>query len=81
VFAKVPYRSLGDKFVTAKLEKNPDWYKEDAIKNILQGTGRSIRSVEDFCTTYILDACLGDLIHHNRKSFPEEFMQRLILVD
>lgn len=77
IFAKVPYLSLADKFVKAKLAINPIWYKQSAIIQILQGIGRSIRSEDDWATTYFLDAGLADLIHKNRKSFPIEFMQRI----
>jgi ATP-dependent DNA helicase DinG len=80
VFAKVPYLSLGDRFVKAKLAINPAWYQWKSIISLLQGTGRSIRSETDYATTYILDACLCDLIHNSRKSFPKEFLDRIIIV-
>ena len=81
IFAKVPYLSLGDRFVKTKLQINPDWYRWKAIINILQGTGRSVRSEEDWATTYILDASLADLIHKNRRAFPPEFMQRIKVME
>lgn len=81
IFPKVPYLSLSDKFVVAKMNINDDWYREQAILSILQGVGRSIRSTTDWAKTYILDASFGDLMHYNRKSFPEEFTKRLIIVD
>jgi len=81
IFAKVPYLSLGDRFVKTKLEINPAWYRWAAIVNILQGTGRSIRSETDYAITYILDGSLADLIHKSRKSFPPEFIQRLQIVN
>jgi Rad3-related DNA helicase len=81
IFAKVPYLSLGDKFVAAKLKINHEWYVWKAIINILQGVGRSVRSENDWATTYILDGALADLIHNNRKAFPAEFMQRMKVID
>jgi Rad3-related DNA helicase len=81
IFAKVPYLSLGDRFVKAKLGINPAWYQWKCIIGILQGTGRSVRSETDYATTYILDACLSDLIHHSRKSFPKEFLSRIKIID
>lgn len=81
IFAKVPYLSLGDRFVKAKLAINPSWYRWKAIINILQGTGRSVRSETDWAITYILDGSLGDLIHNNRRAFPKEFMDRIRIVD
>ena len=80
IFAKVPYLSLGDRFVKTKMEINPGWYRWKAIINILQGTGRIVRNEKDWGVTYILDGSLGDLIHNNRKSFPNEFMKRIQVV-
>jgi Rad3-related DNA helicase len=77
IFAKVPYQSLTDRFVAAKLKLNSSSYQQKAIINILQGSGRSIRFSGDYASTYILDACFGDLLHHHRSSFPIEFLQRL----
>jgi Rad3-related DNA helicase len=81
IFAKVPYLSLSDRFVATKLKINPEWYRWKAIVNILQGTGRSVRSEEDWAVTYILDGALADLIHNNRKAFPSEFMKRIVVVE
>jgi ATP-dependent DNA helicase DinG len=81
IFAKVPYLSLSDKFVATKLKINPEWYREKAILNILQGTGRSVRSETDWAVTYILDGALADLIHNSRKSFPSEFLNRIIIAE
>jgi ATP-dependent DNA helicase DinG len=81
IFAKVPYLSLGDRFVKAKLAISPSWYRWKAIINILQGTGRSVRSETDWAVTYILDGSLSDLIHNNRRAFPKEFMDRIRIID
>jgi ATP-dependent DNA helicase DinG len=80
IFAKVPYLSLGDRFVKTKMEINPGWYRWKAIINILQGTGRIVRNENDWGITYILDGSLSDLIHNNRKSFPIEFMKRIQVI-
>lgn len=77
IFAKVPYLSLGDKFVKTKMEIDPEWYRWKAVINILQGTGRIVRNEEDWGVTYILDGSLADLIHNNRRSFPGDFMKRI----
>ena len=77
VIAKIPYPSLADKFVSAKLKISPEWYSRKTIIEVQQSVGRTVRNEEDWCITYILDACLGDLIHYNRKSFPAEFLKRI----
>jgi len=81
IFAKVPYLSLKDRFVATKLKINPDWYREKAIISLLQGTGRSIRNENDWAITYILDGSMADLMHTNRKSFPEEFINRIRIIE
>mgnify|MGYP003587137124 CR=1 FL=1 len=79
IFLKVPYLSLNDKFVSAKLKINKDWYTNKAITNILQGTGRGVRHQKDWCETFILDGNFGNLIHYNRNAFPIEFLNRIKL--
>lgn len=77
IFAKVPYLSLGDNFVKAKMRLSPKWYQMKAIINILQGVGRGVRYDNDWCRTYILDANFGDLYSRNRLAFPNEFKDRI----
>lgn len=81
IIAKVPYPSLADRFVSRKLKVNPDWYRWKTIIEILQAVGRTVRHENDWCKTYILDGALSDLIHHNRRAFPQEFMSRLVIVE
>jgi Rad3-related DNA helicase len=81
VFAKCPYPSLSNRFIKAKMEINPSWYSEKTIVEILQGVGRAIRSENDFCSTYFLDANLGDLLFKHRKSFPQHFLNRIKVVN
>jgi len=81
IIAKIPYLSLGDRFVSAKLKISPSWYQWKTIIETLQSVGRSIRNENDWCVGYILDGCLSDLIHNSRKSFPEEFIKRIKVID
>lgn len=80
IFAKVPYQSLGDKYVKAKMKIDPDWYSYKAVMAILQGVGRSIRSKDDWAITYILDGDFMNLWRRNKHHFPEEFNNRLIFL-
>ncbi|MEG1141804.1 MAG: helicase C-terminal domain-containing protein [Clostridia bacterium] len=77
VIAKIPYLSLNDKFVKAKLNKNTNWYKSKAVISILQGIGRGVRNENDYCDTFILDANFSDLLK-NPNAFPLEFCERII---
>jgi Rad3-related DNA helicase len=81
VFVKVPYPSIGDKFVSAKMNYHPEWYSWKTICSILQGVGRSVRSDDDWAITYFLDGCLVDLLKKHRASFPSEIQRRIKVVN
>ena len=76
IFFKVPYPSLGDPLVKAKMNTFPGWYDWKTGIAIQQGTGRSIRSKDDWAVTYILDACFRSLIN-KQGFFPPSFEERL----
>jgi Rad3-related DNA helicase len=81
IFVKIPFPSLGDNFVSAKMNSNPVWYDWKTISLILQGVGRSVRSSDDWALTYILDGCLSDLFKRSRSNFPPDFQKRIVLKD
>ena len=60
VVCKVPFPSLGDKQISAKLYapggKGKQWYAVKTVRSLVQMTGRGMRSPTDFCESYILDA-------------------------
>ncbi|MCK9575744.1 MAG: helicase C-terminal domain-containing protein [Candidatus Pacearchaeota archaeon] len=80
IFAKVPYPSLMDKFVNAKMKTDKDWYAWITILSVLQGVGRSVRNENDYATTYILDSDFFRLITQNRHMFPQDFLDRCVYV-
>lgn len=61
IVAKVPFLALGDRVTAARthLPGGQLWYTVQAIRSIVQMTGRAIRNHEDYATTYILDAQFG----------------------
>ena len=76
IFFKVPYPSLGDPLIKAKMQTSNEWYDWKTGISILQGVGRSVRSKDDWAVTYVLDACFRSLI--NKKGFfPPSFMERV----
>lgn len=57
VIAKIPFGNLKDKRVRARMQIKGGytWYKMEAIRTLIQMTGRGVRSKDDWCVTYILD--------------------------
>lgn len=55
IIVKTPYASLGEKRIEYIANEYPDVYKMNTLYKILQGIGRSVRSIDDYANTYILD--------------------------
>lgn len=58
IIAKVPFPYLGDKRTSARmhLPGGQSWYSVQAVREVVQMTGRGVRSATDHATTYIFDA-------------------------
>ena len=59
IFAKVPYAYLGDSWVAARMKEDPCWYAWQTMQAIIQGTGRSIRNVNDWADCWLIDSGFG----------------------
>ena len=73
VIIKVPYASIGDRQVSSRLHSSDGrmWYDVSAVSEIVQMTGRGVRSAEDHCETWILDADFPAKLWKERKDlFP-----------
>lgn len=76
IIAKLPYASLGNNLVKAKMDLYPTWYSYDCVNKITQGIGRGVRSETDYCTTYILDGCFSDLVRRSGNLFSKSISSR-----
>ena len=81
IIMKVPYPSLADKFVSAKNNYDKQWYTNTTAISILQGVGRGVRNMHDWCVTFILDGCFERLFNSTSNMFPPEFKQRIQIID
>jgi Rad3-related DNA helicase len=73
IIVKAPFGSLGDKRVQTILDLYPDIYELTTLMKITQGAGRSVRSAEDYATTYMLDTAIGRLWSKNNE-WSDEFL-------
>lgn len=70
VVCKVPFPSLGDKQVSARMhgKGGQSWYAVRTIRSLVQMTGRGMRSADDFCESYILDKMFLESIWRRHKN-------------
>jgi len=78
IIAKVPYPSLADAWVKRRQDLSKEWYSRQAMIGIIQGTGRIVRSKEDWGYTYILDASYGSLHKMYSKYIPHWFKDSIV---
>lgn len=76
IIAKVPYLSMGDKYVTSKMRIFKKWYNDAAATNIIQGIGRGNRYKDDWSSIYILDGCFKRLYSYTKNNWPEYITER-----
>jgi ATP-dependent DNA helicase DinG len=77
VITKVPYPSLGDRWIDGKRRKNGQWYNWQTALKLVQGYGRSVRSKDDWATTYVLDDVFRGFVHKNSHILPGWFMEAI----
>ena len=73
IVVKAPFPSLGDKRMKFIMDKYPELYEEITRMKIVQGAGRSVRSINDHATTYILDKNAVRLMTSSKNIWKDEF--------
>jgi ATP-dependent DNA helicase DinG len=77
IICKMPYPYLGDKLVQKRMHKNKLWYPYQTAKTIIQSSGRSIRTKDDYAITYILDENWSKFFYEHSDMFPQSFKKAL----
>ncbi len=78
IFCKIPYPSLGDKWVKRRSELDKEWYGYMTTLMFVQGLGRSVRSATEKAITYILDAGFDDYYRRNRRFIPGYIKEAIV---
>jgi Rad3-related DNA helicase len=78
IIPKVPFHYIGDKWVSLNMNRHPEWYARKAILRTVQAAGRSVRGVDDYASTYIIDENFTRLLQRNRDIFPKWFLESIV---
>ena len=78
IIIKAPYLPLGDKRIKKLFDLDKQWYANKMLSNVVQQCGRGIRSKQDHCKTYILDAGVFEAIIRNKDKLPKYFIDRFV---
>jgi Rad3-related DNA helicase len=78
VLCKAPYGNTGDSRIARRLQDGQwDWYYRDALRTVIQGCGRVVRSPEDFGATYVADTSVLDLFERAAGEMPAWFAEQV----
>jgi Rad3-related DNA helicase len=77
ILMKVPFPSLGDKVVKARMKLDNSWYTWQTMLTIVQASGRSIRSETDKAATYVLDKNFDRVISQSKGFLPKWFLDAI----
>ncbi len=78
ILLKAPYANLGDNFVKKRFNEDPNWYYMEALRDVIQSTGRVVRHDKDYAVTYFLDKNIMRLIMNNRTYVPKYWLDSII---
>lgn len=81
IIAKVPYEFLGSPLIALNAKERPKWYARRAALRLTQATGRSVRGVDDWAQTYIIDSNFLRLLRDNHEMFPDWFLEAVDIIE
>jgi len=78
IICKVPWPSLGDKVMKERAARDDRYYAWLTALKLVQSYGRTIRSKEDWSTTYIVDQGFDGFLQRNGKMLPGWFTEAIL---
>ena len=77
IIVKTPYAFM-DKYVTARMKRDADWYTYNTLLTVVQATGRVVRSNSDKAHCWILDSDFEALFRRGGHMLPNWWTNALI---
>lgn len=78
IIVKAAYPPLGDARIKKLFETDKQWYVDKMLGNFVQACGRGVRNKDDYCITYVLDACIFEGVMSNKHNLPKYFLDRFV---
>ena len=78
IICKVPYPSLGDPQIKARMNADDGWYEWVTGLKLVQMSGRIVRHDMDYGTTYVLDHDFKQYVSRTKHFLPKWFLEAII---
>lgn len=73
IIMKIPFPFLGSNKIKQRMKTRKEWYNWKTVVDFIQMCGRSVRSIEDYCDTFVLDGSFSDILKYNSALIPRWF--------
>lgn len=80
ILAKIPFEYLGNPRIKLLMDRSNKWYARQAVLRLVQASGRAVRGVDDYATTYIIDSNFAQLWNGNQELFPSWYKEAVTLI-
>lgn len=77
VIAKIPFPSLASPYIKTRMEMDGAWYAWQTCLAVIQALGRSVRSKEDYASSYILDGDFRMLLKNSASILPDWWLESI----
>lgn len=71
VICKLPFGNIGDPWINERKKRDERWYITKTIEDMIQMSGRTTRSKDDYSVTYILDTNFNWFYGKYNEKFPK----------
>ncbi len=78
IICKVPWPSLADKVMKERAARDDRYYSWLTALKLVQSYGRSVRSKDDWATTYIVDQGFDGFLQRSGKMLPQWFTEAIL---
>jgi Rad3-related DNA helicase len=81
IIPKILWPNLNDQYVSkkrGKQNKGDIWYDLEALKTVIQQSGRTTRGADDWSITVVMDPTFPNLIKRQIKSLPAGFLDSIV---
>jgi Rad3-related DNA helicase len=78
IVCKAAFLPLYDERIKRLFNEDKDWYVNKMLNNLIQACGRGVRSKQDKCVTYILDATISNTVIRSASKLPKYFLKRFV---
>jgi Rad3-related DNA helicase len=80
IILKIPYPNISSNKIKNRQKSNKEWYNFMTVSTLIQMYGRTIRSVDDYSDTFILDESFSNILKYNSKYLPKYFTNAIKLL-